>query len=117
MNGRDILRAATLCFVVGFIGNVISEIHRYMQFKTTVALTRESHERLPMPAVSFCTGFRRDKLEDINWILAPWSGDPSRFVMDMVQVRLNTVILRSVSIIMWFAPESNNFGHVPQERK
>ncbi len=78
--GRGRLDVAALFVRLSLVGLLVSccvmtsfQLRKYLSGQTTVAHRVEDwHRELPLPAVSFCPGFREEKVRELVW--------PSRFL-------------------------------------
>ncbi len=53
-----------------------TQLDKYFRRQTTIAHTHEKHNALPLPAASFCPGFKKERTEGIHWLR--WSFSEER---------------------------------------
>ncbi len=67
--GQTLFRTVLCGLVLAVVVQTGFQIKKYASNQNTIARTSEHHDELYFPAMSFCLGFRRERVLKLPWFL------------------------------------------------
>ena len=67
--GNILFRASLVGLAAGVAIQVGLQVEKYLAGQTTLSKSRRPDEELYLQAISFCPGFRRDKVGGLSWMM------------------------------------------------